>query len=200
MSTPARSAEEYDAVLLGLPSNITHELEPQAEAVFRSSEHFWDENPDRRSTKDRFAGVFTPVWEKKVSVANITLYKWIRSTSIYQFNASAIPEEAFAPSTLSGRIFEADSSSDDDIPFSEVRRHIIANRKKSTNYIKPTPGSSGVQRKLLLKSTKTQQENTEKSTNGTEPAPGPSGVQQTLPFKSRDTQKENTVLLKLSPL
>ncbi|KAL3271549.1 hypothetical protein HHI36_022026 [Cryptolaemus montrouzieri] len=133
-----------------------------------------------------------------MSVANITSI--FRSTGIYPFNTSSIPEEAFATSTLFKRIFEPDSSSDDDIPLSDVRRHIIENRKQSTNFIKPTPGPSGVQQKLLLKSRETQQENTEISTNGSEPAPGLSGVQQKLPLKSRDTQRENTVQLNLSTL
>lgn len=69
--TVAAKAEELDIILFCLPSNTTHELQPLDRAVFRSFEHFWDEellkywdqNPNRRLTKERFSHVFTPVWK-----------------------------------------------------------------------------------------------------------------------------------------
>lgn len=133
--TIAEKAEEYDIELLCLPSNTTHELQPLDKSVFRSFEHhwddellkYWDQNPDRRLTKERFAHVFTPVWEKCMTVANIS--SGFRATGIYPYNCHAIPEEAFAPSTISRRLFET-SDEDDDIPLAELRRKLLRETKQ----------------------------------------------------------------------
>lgn len=97
-------AEEFDITIFCLPSNITHELQPLDKSVFRSFEHnwdqellfYWDKYPDRRMTKDRFGLVFTPTWNKCMSIDNIT--NGFRSTGIYPYNPNAIAETAFAPS------------------------------------------------------------------------------------------------------
>nr|XP_022899780.1 uncharacterized protein LOC111413138 [Onthophagus taurus] len=127
----ADKAEQNDIVLICLSSNTTHHLQPVDKAVFRSFEHhwddellqYWDQNPDRRLSKYRFSAVFTPVWEKCMTIVNIT--SGFRSTGIYPYNPSAMPDEAFAPLTISRRIFEVDTSSDEDVPLSELRLKII---------------------------------------------------------------------------
>lgn len=83
--------------------NTTHKLHRLDKAVLRSFEHYWpdglihywSQHPDRCLTKDRFAAVFTPILEKCRTVANIT--SGFRSTGIYPYNPSAIPDEIHAP-------------------------------------------------------------------------------------------------------
>lgn len=100
----ANKAELLGIELFCLPSNTTHELQPLDKSVFRSFEHYWDQellsywdqNPDRRLNKERFSDVFTPVWTKTMTINNIC--SGFRATGIYPFNKNAIPVEAFAPS------------------------------------------------------------------------------------------------------
>lgn len=100
------AAESHDVVLLCLPSNTTHELQPLDKSVFRSFEHFWDEEvlrywvhaPERKITKGRFGHILSAIWPKAMSPEN--LMAGFRATGIYPFNPSAIPEVAFAPSIL----------------------------------------------------------------------------------------------------
>ncbi|GFN96838.1 tigger transposable element-derived protein 1-like [Plakobranchus ocellatus] len=73
-------ADRHNITLFCLPSNTTHELQPLDIAVFRSFEHHWDQEvlnfcrnrPQRSLSKDVFLGkVFTPVWTKCMTMANI---------------------------------------------------------------------------------------------------------------------------------
>lgn len=115
-------AETYDTSILCLPSNTTHELQPLDKAVFRSFEHYWDsellkyweQNPsaNRRLTKSHFGIVFQPVWQQALNMANIQ--SGFRSTGIYPFDPTIIPECAYLPSSLTNR--EIEWSDDDDIP------------------------------------------------------------------------------------
>ncbi|KAI4455535.1 dde superfamily endonuclease [Holotrichia oblita] len=47
------AAEAYDIMLLCLPSNTTHELQPLDKSVFRAFEHYWDEE-DTRTRKENY--------------------------------------------------------------------------------------------------------------------------------------------------
>lgn len=169
----ANKAETLDIELLCLPSNTTHELQPLDKAVFRSYEHFWDDellkfwdqHPDRRLNKERFSAVFTPVWEKSMTVANIT--SGFRATGIFPFNPSAIPEEAFAPSILSRRTVEQDSSSDEsDMPLSSLRLKLIA--KNAGTNDKAVSGNNQIHKTDHLRQNEFADEN--------EPVAGPSGL------------------------
>lgn len=164
--TIAEKAEENDIELLCLPSNTTHELQPLDKSVFRSFEHhwddqllkYWDQNPDRRLTKERFAHVFTPVWEMSMTVANIT--SGFRATGIYPYNADAIPEEAFAPSTISKRVFE-ESDEDEEMPLAELRRKMLIKNDQSE------AGPSGFQQ-IKDNITKNKEERSPRKQSGTQ--------------------------------
>ena len=103
------AADAHNIFLYCLASNTTHELQPLDKAVFRSFEHYWDTEvlkywrqfPDRSVTKERFGSLFTPVWNKALTIGNIT--SGFRSTGIYPFDPTVIPDEAFAPSELTFR-------------------------------------------------------------------------------------------------
>lgn len=99
-------AERHNVVLFCLPSNTTHELQPMDKSVFRSFEHHWDDQvlqywtrfKDRNITKQRFGDIFTVVWDKSVTPANVKA--GFAATGIFPFNPEAIPEVAFAPSEV----------------------------------------------------------------------------------------------------
>lgn len=151
----ASKAEEIDVELLCLPSNTTHELQPLDKAVFRSFEHYWDDqlltywdqHPDRRLNKDRFSDVFTPVWEKSMTVANIT--SGFRATGIFPFNPNAIADEAFAPSTLSRKPAEQDSSDDEYLSLSELRLKLNSKKSNTNENIEQVPGPLDTQKDLV---------------------------------------------------
>ena len=95
-------ADKHGVTLFCLPSNTTHELQPMDKTVFRAFEAYWDEvvlkfwrqHPDRSITKERFGKVFTPVWNKAMSVSNIV--SGFRATGICPFDRNAIPDMTFA--------------------------------------------------------------------------------------------------------
>lgn len=97
-------ADKHNITLLCLPSNTTHELQPMDKSVFRSYEHHWDEQvmlfwtkyKDRALTKQRFGDIFSIVWDKAMTPANIK--SGFSATGIFPYNPDAIPEVAFAPS------------------------------------------------------------------------------------------------------
>lgn len=103
------SAESHDVTLLCLPSNTKHELQPLDKSVFRSYEHFWDEEvlkywlqePERKITEGRFGTILSAIWPKAMSPAN--LMSGFRATGIYPFNPDVIPDAVLAPSTLTER-------------------------------------------------------------------------------------------------
>ena len=100
------AATASNVALFCLPSNTTHELQPMDKSVFRSFEHYWDvevlkywhTHPDRVITKARFGSICTPAYNKALSITNIS--NGFRTTGIYPFDPTAIPEIASAPSTV----------------------------------------------------------------------------------------------------
>ncbi|XP_018572498.1 uncharacterized protein LOC108911908 [Anoplophora glabripennis] len=99
-------AAEFDITLYCLPSNTTHELQPMDKAVFRPFEYYWDEevlkylsvHRGQFITKQRFGMIFSKVWDKALTPANIK--SGLAATGIYPFNKDVIPETAYAPSTV----------------------------------------------------------------------------------------------------
>ena len=99
-------ATANDIILLCLPSNTTHELQPLDKSIFRSFEHYWDTevlkywrmHPDRVITKARFGSICTPAFNKSLSITNIS--NGFCATGIYPFDPTAIPDIAFAPSAI----------------------------------------------------------------------------------------------------
>lgn len=102
-------ASMFDITLYCLPSNTTHELQPMDKAVFRAFEYYWDDevikylsiNKNHSVTKHRFGAIFSKVWDKALTPANIK--SGFAATGIYPFNKDAIPEIAFAPSTVTNQ-------------------------------------------------------------------------------------------------
>lgn len=107
------TADALGITLFCLPSNTTHELQPLDKCVFRSFEHYWDEEvllywttfPERKITRTRFGKILSNVYPKSVSAKN--LQSAFEATGIFPYNPNAIPEIAFAPSRLSYRAFPA---------------------------------------------------------------------------------------------
>ena len=102
----AETAEKNDIVLLCLPSNTTHELQPFDESVFRSLERAWDDElnlywertMNRTVTKWEFCKIFTKAWARSAIPCNIA--SGFEACGMYPFNPNRIPEEAYAPSML----------------------------------------------------------------------------------------------------
>jgi hypothetical protein len=102
------AAGAYDVTLFCFPSNTTHELQPMDKAVFKSFEIFWGQEimlfwngrsvNDRLINKVRFGKIFSKVWKRLVTPAN--LISGFRATLIFPLDPHIIPEEAFAPSSL----------------------------------------------------------------------------------------------------
>ena len=134
-------AEQYNTILYCLPSNTTHELQPLDKAVFRSFEYHWDEevmlfwqnHGDRILTKQRFGRIFSKVWEKSMTLANIK--SGFKATGLYPYDPLAIPEVAFAPSAAS------------ELPNPEHSGTQSANTAPSSSgpekHSSPQPGTSG---------------------------------------------------------
>lgn len=104
--TILETATRYDVTLYCLPSNTTHELQPMDKAVFRAFEYYWEDEVQKylsihkghTITKQRFGSIFTKVWDRTMTPGNIK--SGFEATGIYPFNKDAIPEIAFAPSSV----------------------------------------------------------------------------------------------------
>lgn len=135
------TANQFDISLYCLPSNTTHEFQPLDKAVFRAFEHYWDnellrywnDNPSaiRKLKKENFGKVLSPVWKQCMSISNIQ--SGFRSTGIFPFDPTVIPETAFAPSELTFREINPEpnhdaDSSDDDLPL-----NLLAKKLKQTS-------------------------------------------------------------------
>lgn len=79
-------------------------------AVFRAFEYYWDDevvkyfskHPEERSiSKMRFGSIFSAVWDRTMTISNIKA--GFKATGIYPLNRNAIPEIAFAPSTITSQ-------------------------------------------------------------------------------------------------
>jgi hypothetical protein len=100
----ADTAASLDIVMLCLPSNTTHELQPFDKALFRSMKFAWDAEVDlfwklndvRKMDKLDFCKVFSRVWMRAATTSNIR--SGFEACGVYPFNPARIPEEAFAPS------------------------------------------------------------------------------------------------------
>ncbi|KAI4462960.1 hypothetical protein MML48_4g00018285 [Holotrichia oblita] len=133
------TAEEYEISLYCLPSNTTHEFQPLDKAVFRAFEHYWDvellrywekySTASKTLKKDNFGKILDPVWKQCMSISNIQ--SGFKSTGIFPFDPSVIPEVAFAPSMLTFRSLDetieqknGNDSSGDELPLSVLAKKI----------------------------------------------------------------------------
>lgn len=157
--TIVEAADQLGIHLLCLPSNTTHELQPLDKSVFRSFEHFWDEQllqywdkyPDRKMNKERFSEVFTPVWGKCMTISNIT--HGFRATGIYPFDKSVIPEHAYAPSFPTRK--EEEDDAEDVVPLATLKRRlkkqVTPEKENSFSKILVTPDMKPPERKNVRK-------------------------------------------------
>ena len=75
-------------------------------AVFRAFWHywvkevlrFWRQRPNRTLSKELFGHIFTPVWNKAMTISNIQ--SGFRKCGILPFDSNIIPDHAFAPSDV----------------------------------------------------------------------------------------------------
>ena len=75
-------------------------------AVYRAFEHNWDEKvfkfrrpqPNRTLAKKLFGEIFTPVWNKTMTISNIQ--RGFRNCGIYPFDNSVILDHGFTPSNV----------------------------------------------------------------------------------------------------
>ncbi|CAG4981161.1 unnamed protein product [Parnassius apollo] len=133
------TAEKYEIKLFCLPSNTTHELQPMDKSVFRSFEYYWDEeilrywslHEDRKITKQRFGVIFSKVWDKAATPANIKA--GFEATGIYPFNPDRIPEEAYAPSIPTYNPMPIVDNKDTDTDVSESLLHEAASNISAIN-------------------------------------------------------------------
>ena len=99
-------ADKHNVTLYCLPSNTTHELQPLDKDVFKAFESYWDEevllhftrHPDRQITRLRFGEILRKVWNRSMTLSNIT--SGFKATGIFPFDPTIIPDAAFAPSDI----------------------------------------------------------------------------------------------------
>lgn len=127
-------AEKHDIVLLCLPSNTAHELQPMDKLVSRSFEYHWDDqvrqywtkHKDRAITKLPFGQIFSIVWAKSVTPTNMKA--GFLETGVFPFNPDAIPEIAFAPCLVNT----------EELPEAVPTRNKLASQNSETlNYFMP---------------------------------------------------------------
>ena len=142
-------AEGLEIILYCLPSNTTHELQPFDVSVFGPFEQQWDgevlkywkNTEDRSLCRYSFGHIFTPVWNRTVTAANVV--SGFKACGIFPFNRDAIKESAFAPSAVTalqevGEVIEEDrpegSTSFMPSPKRKAPNPLRTVRKKSLNY------------------------------------------------------------------
>jgi len=95
--------------VFALPSHTTHWLQPLDRVPFGSFKRRWNdemrlftrENAGRILDKRAFFKVFTPVWQKSMTVE--LAQSGFRATGLFPVDVRAVPEEAFVPSKVSER-------------------------------------------------------------------------------------------------
>jgi len=95
--------------VFALPSHTSHWLQPLDRVPFGTFKRKWNEEmrqftrntAGRKLEKKEFFRVFTPVWQKSMTVE--LSQSGFRATGLFPVNSNAVPEEAFAPSKVSDR-------------------------------------------------------------------------------------------------
>lgn len=162
----ADEAEKLDIVLLCLPSNTTHELQPFDKCVYRAVEYAWDDEVSEfweltqtvKLDKIDFCKIFTKVFHRAVTAANVR--SGFEACGVYPYNPSRIPQEAFLPSIPT---FQPDESVGISNPSDEV-----AGRDTPTTFTNSTPLSTAVSH----------------SNSSTSPVPSSSTSSSTVPSSS----------------
>ena len=132
--------------LFCLPSNTTHELQPLDVAVFRSFEHHWDQEvlsfwrnwPERVLSKEMFGKIFTSVWTKCMTMANIQ--SGFRKCGINPFNKDVIPDYAFAPSDVTH--MDATATDDGATPQPSISQDASPSQPSTSQRAPPQPSTS----------------------------------------------------------
>ena len=91
--------------VFALPSHTTHRLQPLDRVPFGTFKTKWNEEmriftrnqAGRKLEKKELLKVFTPVWQKSMTVE--LAQSGFRGTGLFPVNTKAIPDEAFAPSS-----------------------------------------------------------------------------------------------------
>lgn len=102
-------AEQFNIVILCLPSHCSYELQPLDVSCFKSLKNAWHHAtdsfrrmyPGRPLNKQQFPTLFSRAWYKAATPQNAV--SGFRSSGIYPYNPDVFPEMAFAPSTVSER-------------------------------------------------------------------------------------------------
>ncbi|XP_030839669.1 uncharacterized protein LOC762421 [Strongylocentrotus purpuratus] len=97
-------AKENQVELLCLPPHTTHWLQPLDRTVYgplkvnydKACAQYMRENPGQIVTRYKFSGLFRQAYGKAATIANAI--SGFRSTGIYPFNPTAVPQKSFAPS------------------------------------------------------------------------------------------------------
>lgn len=159
------TADRFDITLYCLPSNTTHELQPMDKAVFRAFEYYWDDevvkyfskHPEERSiSKMRFGSIFSAVWDRTMTMSNIKA--GFKATGIYPLNSDAIPEIAFAPSTITSQNQDQETQQQQQISQETIppTPSLLENKENDVDYsisLEAGPSTSGVR---LQKKTRTR--------------------------------------------
>ena len=95
--------------MFALPSHRTHWLQPLDRVPFGTFKGRWNEemrmftknHAGRKLEKKEIFRVFTPVWQKSMTVE--LAQSDFRATGLFPVNARAVPEDAFALSKVSER-------------------------------------------------------------------------------------------------
>lgn len=98
------NAKENQVELLCLPPHTTHWLQPLDRTVYgplkvnydKACAQYMRENPGQIVTRYKFSGLFRQAYGKAATIANAI--SGFRSTGIYPFNPTAVPQKSFAPS------------------------------------------------------------------------------------------------------
>ncbi|KAJ8943081.1 hypothetical protein NQ314_009830 [Rhamnusium bicolor] len=142
------TAERFNITLYCLPSNTTHELQPMNKSVCRAYEYYSNDEvvkcfskyPDEHSvSKMRFGRIFSTVWDKTMTPSNIKA--GFRATGIYPLNREAIPEVAFAPSSITNQ----DQGQE---PEQQQRNNVMLSTSREEISSPAGPSTSGLQKKL----------------------------------------------------
>ncbi|XP_011859495.1 PREDICTED: uncharacterized protein LOC105556986 [Vollenhovia emeryi] len=102
-------ARNYNIEILCLPAHCSHELQPLDKSCFKPLKHYWNEaldnyrrsHPGRSVSKYQFPVLFNQAWMKTSTAINAV--SGFRATGIFPYNPNAIPNVAFAPSSISDR-------------------------------------------------------------------------------------------------
>jgi len=101
--------KENSITVLALPPHTSHRMQPLDHGIFSSFKQAWQQQikvltrntAGRKLDKKDFFRVFTPVWEKSITVGNAQ--GAFTGSGLFPLNMNAIPDHAFDPSSTTER-------------------------------------------------------------------------------------------------